>query len=206
MKRKFNISSASNSNNKSGKSGNKKRCIMTNSQLSTPENSNEPFNGKKILDYFSITSVHKSKINELSRQTVIVKQKIPKNQKLTQKYLLMTSPSKQGLNKNNSSNSAADKNYYIDIEKVNFFNEDHVNTLFDMFNDSIIPEYKRVFSEKFEAQEKMFISYDEKMFDKFVYSNLKNIISKYLIMTYDNLFYIPKSFITGDANAEKKKS
>ena len=95
MKRKFNISSASNSNNKSGKSGNKKRCIMTNSQLSTPENSNEPFNGKKILDYFSITSVHKSKINELSRQTVIVKQKIPKNQKLTQKYLLMTSPSKQ---------------------------------------------------------------------------------------------------------------
>ena len=204
MKTKFNISSASNSNNKSGKSGNKKRCIMTNSQLSTPENANEPFNGKKILDYFSITSVHKSKINELSRQTVIVKQKIPKNQKLTQKYLLMTSPSKQGLNKNDSSNSAADKNYYIDIEKVNFFNEDHVNTLFDMFNDSIIPEYKRVFSEKFEAQEKMFISYDEKMFDKFVYSNLKNIISKYLIMTYDKLFYIPKSFITGDANTEKK--
>lgn len=204
MKRKFTTSSASNSNNKSGNSGNKKRCIMTNSQLSTPENANVSFNGKKILDYFSITSVHKSKINEISRQTVIVKQKIPKNQKLTQKYLLMMSPSKQSLNKNDSSHSAADKNYYIDIEKVNFFNEDHVNTLYEMFNDSIIPEYKRVFSELFETQEKLFFSYDEKLFDKFVYSNLKNIISKYLIMTYDKLFYIPKSFISGDANAEKK--
>ena len=208
MKRKCTTTPSSSSLSRSGKSYNKKRNI-TQSPLFQTETLQPDFNnGSTINDFFQVTSLHKSRINEMSRPNIIVKQIVQKKKPNTLSKYLKGESVKE---KHQLILPAQDIMIKVDIDKVNFFNEEHVKALAAIVNKDIIEDLKSSYKEmltlrKDNQMQFQFLTYDEKLINNFITISVNNFITKCLLMLYDNLYYIPKSYILGQASEEDKRN
>lgn len=208
MKRKCTTTPSSSSLSKSGRSYNKKRNITQGALFQTETLQPDFNNGSTINDFFQVTSLHKSRINEMSRPNIMVKQIIQKKKPNTLSKYLKGETAKE---KHQLTLPAQDIMIKVDIDKVNFFNEEHVKSLAAIVNKDIIEDlkssYQEMLTENIEKEKVFpFLSYEEKTLNNFITISVNNFITKSLLMLYDDLYYIPKSYLLGQASEDDKKN
>ena len=200
MKKKAPASTSSQSNHfGSNKShSNKKRSVFNNSHLSTPNEPNDEFSSRKIDDFFKITSIHKSTLSELVKSNLTTPSPLyNKNKTLSSKYYPFIKHKHRSTNIKKSNINGATQEHYnykqIDTSIYNFFSENEVNIIAQSFKDKVIKELKIVYEHLSNNKTFPFFNYNNLHYDRFIHSFLNNILIKYLLITYDNLIYIPNS-------------
>ena len=158
----------------------------------TKNNSN---NNNSILTFFSISSVHKSDNIQASRQ--INTNKKEKNARLS-KYNFLINPSKKKI-KNLKGNDKPE----IDIKKYNLFNEDDIYEIINIITSNIKEDFEKTFIE-LSKENYLPFNFNNNSYEKFLFNHFENIITKFILMNYSDLLYIPKSYFKEYENCQFK--
>ena len=162
-------------------------------------------NNNTILNFFKVSSVHKSTSTPLvpeTRQTTInlgkEKTESKKDCRLSRFNFYKSKQRNNDIIKKFVKNSEENENK-VDVSKFILFNENFSNEVNDIFGNNFIRSFRRYLDEKQKNevnkigfQQNIIIS---KTFNKFIQQIFKNFINKYLLNTYHNLIYVPEKYM-----------
>ena len=172
----------SNNNSASKSQSKKKRPIFINSQLTTSNESNDEHHSAKKIDIFfqpSNNTPHKPTLN-----TFINTPSSSQNQ--SKSILAYIKP--------------------INSSIYNFFNENDINCISQLFKETIIKQFKLTYDNVLTNNLYPFFNHSSIKYDKYIQMFFDNIIVKYILNTYDNLIYVPKCFMINQIdNINNKK-
>ena len=150
-------------------------------------------NNNSILTFFSVSSVHKSDNIQASRQNNTNKKE--KNARLS-KYNFLINPSKKKI-KNLKSGDKTE----IDIKKYNLFNEDDICDIINIIQSNIKEDFEKTFIE-LSKENYLPFNFSSNSYEKFLFNHFENIITKFILMNYSDLLYIPKSYLKEYENCQ----
>ncbi len=165
---------------------NKKKNLPT----ITKNNTN---NNNSILTFFAISSVHKSDNIQASRQNNSNKKE--KNARLS-KYNFLINPSKKKIK-----NLKGDDKPEIDIKKYNLFNEDDIYDIINIIKSNIKEDFEKTFID-LSKENYLPFHFSSNSYEKFLFNHFENIITKFILMNYSDLLYIPKSYLKEYENCQ----
>ena len=158
-------------------------------------NQNKSNNNNSILTFFSISSVHKSDNIQVSRQNNSNKKE--KNARLS-KYNFLVNPSKNKLQKISNEEKPE-----IDIKKYNLFNEDDVFDIMNIIINNIKDDFEKTLIE-LSRDNYLPFHFNSNSYEKFISTHFENIITKFILINYSDLLYIPKSYLKEYENCKFK--
>ncbi len=150
-------------------------------------------NNNSILTFFSVSSVHKSDNIQASRQNNTNKKE--KNARLS-KYNFLINPSKKKIK-----NLKSEDKTEIDIKKYNLFNEDDICDIINIIQNNIKEDFEKTFIE-LSKENYLPFNFSSNSYEKFLFNHFENIITKFILMNYSDLLYIPKSYLKEYENCQ----
>ena len=150
-------------------------------------------NNNSILTFFSVSSVHKSDNIQASRQNNTNKKE--KNARLS-KYNFLINPSKKKIK-----NLKSEDKTEIDIKKYNLFNEDDICDIINIIQSNIKEDFEKTFIE-LSKENYLPFNFSSNSYEKFLFNHFENIITKFILMNYSDLLYIPKSYLKEYENCQ----
>ena len=184
--------------------GNNKKKAESNTNIIIGKKTSSNKDGNSsLLNFFPISSRHKSTCNPQdtnTRQNLTKMNNVKKNQE--KNYILSKSNITHLRQKRNvlikqMTKSKSENEDKIDVSKFVLFNENFTEELSDIFENNLIHHLKRFIKNKNEniGRKHNNLNISKISFNKFNQQILKFFITKYLLNTYHDLIYIPEKYM-----------